>query len=609
MFNHERYNVSQLFETPVEGNSSSYFQVPAYQRKYEWEKEKQVARLIDDIFETMGKPYFMGPLILCARPSEGTNGRPNYVELIDGQQRLATLAVFMRALIDYIQKRKSDASFPARLQEKMNNIQYTLRGKIIKGELVTNEPVIHLSSKIDWFFREEILMNNADKTEGDRLKKMKKGQHRAITKLVDAYLKIWQRLKDEYDSKTGEELLAQLSRLANSILTEKMFLVIGVQDYADAYSIFETINERGKRLTLSDLVKNLCFKKMDALGQKNLEDFEEQWDDAEVWVSDFAGFIWHAWVSRFDSCPKSALFRELEKRMKGMDAEKAFDFATDLVLNEVRYYHNYENPAEEPDEEKRRYLRVLRTMDATRCYPLLLSVDSAREKGSIGAQASNSIIKIITCLTFWYSGVCGKDAKRLESHYHDLARKMRSMEKEESAATLGRIAEELQKQFPTMGECKAAFTESRFMDTDFVKMILEHVEDAEYRKAEMRLKSGKEVELEHILPKHPDPAWRDVFPDDRDLQEYTYKLGNYTLVYGPLNRKALNAPFAKKKKIYESSEVGLTKELISVEKWDAEEINRRTERLFELVQKVWPISGSRVYKPDAIRDKRKGKSV
>ena len=227
MFNHERCNVSQLFETPVAGNSSSYFQVPAYQRKYEWEKEKQVARLIDDVFDTMGRPYFMGPLILCARSSGGTDGRSSYVELIDGQQRLATLAVFMRALIDYVQKRKGEAAFPLRLQEKMNNIQYTLKGKIIKGELVTNEPVIHLSSKIDRFFREDLLMNDTDKIEGDRLKKMKKGQHRAIAKLIDAYLKIWQRLQDEYDSKTGEELLAQLSRLANSILTEKMFLVIG----------------------------------------------------------------------------------------------------------------------------------------------------------------------------------------------------------------------------------------------------------------------------------------------------------------------------------------------------------------------------------------------
>jgi len=592
MFTHDRYNVSQLFETPVEGNSSSYFQVPVYQRKYEWEKEKQVVRLVDDVFDTIGKPYFMGPLILCARPSGDINSRTNYVELIDGQQRLATLAVFMRALIDYIQKRKSDASFPARLKEDMNNIQYTLKRKIIKGELVKNEPVVHLSSKIDRFFREEILMNDTDKIEGDRLKRMKKGQHPSINRLIDAYLKIWQRLEDEYDSKMGEELLAQLSRLANSILTEKMFLVIGVQDYADAYTIFETINERGKRLTLSDLVKNLCFKKMDALDARDLEDFEERWDEAEVKVSDFAGFIWHAWVSRFESCPKSVLFKELEKRMKGMDAGKAFDFTTDLILDEVRYYHNYENPAEEQDEEKRRYLRMLRTMDATRCYPLLLSVDSSREKGNIETQVANNIIKIITCLTFWYSGVCSKDAKRLEGHYHDLARKMRNMEKEEGTATLGWIAEELQKQFPTINECKAAFTESRFIDTDFVKMVLENVEGKEYPKAEMTLKSSKEVQLEHILPKRPDPDWKEVFPDDRDLREYADKLGNYTLLHGPLNRQALNAPFAKKKALYASSEIGLTKELMEVEKWNASEINRRAERLFELVQQVWPIYSS-----------------
>ena len=164
MFSQNSCNLSQLFEAPVENVSMSFFQVPPYQRKYDCESEKQVSKLIDDIFENIGRPYFLGSIIICYPPvtsdAEVKKGKvPNFAELIDGQQRLATLAIFIRAMIDYIQQRKNEGSFPARLIEEMNKLQYKLVPKLQKGELIQNESVIHLAKKIDKFFVEEIIMN------------------------------------------------------------------------------------------------------------------------------------------------------------------------------------------------------------------------------------------------------------------------------------------------------------------------------------------------------------------------------------------------------------------------------------------------------------------
>ena len=67
------------------------------------------------------------------------------------------------------------------------------------------------------------------------------------------------------------------------------------------------MNERGKRLTLSDLVKNLCFRKMQGLGDELLDEFEDDWDKVELLVSDFGLFLWHAWVSRYGTCQEEGI--------------------------------------------------------------------------------------------------------------------------------------------------------------------------------------------------------------------------------------------------------------------------------------------------------------
>ena len=116
-----------------------------------------------------------------------------------------------------------------------------------------------------------------------------------------------------------------------------------------------------------------------------------------------------------------------------------------------------------------------------------------------------------------------------------------------------------------------------------------NIENVEFKKVETTLKSPTKVQLEHILPRNPEPSWQSVFTDEKDMKEYTNRFGNYTLLFGRLNATARNSPFSEKKKHYGKSDVGLTKSLIDIEEWNAGEIDKRTQKLFQLSQKVWPI--------------------
>ena len=76
-------------ETRLVKDIKGTFVVPSYQRGYRWGRD-EVTRLLDDIYENLGKNYCLQPVVVARR------GDGSY-ELIDGQQRLTTLMLLLRA--------------------------------------------------------------------------------------------------------------------------------------------------------------------------------------------------------------------------------------------------------------------------------------------------------------------------------------------------------------------------------------------------------------------------------------------------------------------------------------------------------------------------------
>ena len=590
MIEYDKRILGDLFSNPVKGESESSLSVPRFQRKYEWEKENEVLRLVVDVFDNLGRTYFMGPIIFCSKPNSID------VEIIDGQQRLVTFALFYRVFVDYMQRRRKDGSFPEDLSRNVEKLQYDLKSKIVRGRMKKRESVLHLSKAINKFFRDSIILDE-DENKIEKLRNTIRGEHPSVKRMREAYVKIYDLLAEQCDSIEGEELLSKLDEIVDSLLFRQIFLSIIVQEYSDAFTIFETMNERGKRLTLSDLVKNLCFRKLHGLGEELLDEFEDDWDKVELLVSDFGLFLWHAWVSRYGTCPRRWVFREVEKYTRDMNSTDVWDLSSSLIFDEAEWYHMYENPLDEaalPDDtlkERMRYLQMLKTMGATRCYPLLLSIDYGEKKAkTITSKQANELIGLLSCLTFWHSGVCEKDAKELEKIYHDLAQQLRKLRAEETIKALPNVAGKLRSKFPSESECWANFSIRQFSNDNFVKMMLRQIEMNE-NPGEKTVKGDKVVWLEHVLPKKPKTgsAWVEIFDSEVERTEYTYRIGNYALLLDRLNEAARNKPFSEKKEYYAKSQIKLTQQLSGYGKWDALVIARRTELLFKLAKKVWPI--------------------
>ena len=87
-------------------NQTLRFWVPAYQRGYRWD-EDQVSQLIDDLFVFLSGYYSNEDAFYCLQPvvvKETTITDPvthmaqDYLEVIDGQQRLTTILILLQAI-------------------------------------------------------------------------------------------------------------------------------------------------------------------------------------------------------------------------------------------------------------------------------------------------------------------------------------------------------------------------------------------------------------------------------------------------------------------------------------------------------------------------------
>lgn len=248
--------VAQLFEP-----NKTRFLIPDYQRPYEW-GEKECATLWTDLFDFAfpdGDPdkfdrdndeYFLGPIVTFLNDEEKQ-------EVIDGQQRLTTLLLLLRAFYAKYEEKQDKGSIKAREQIapciwKTDEIDETPDTDSCKleTEVATDE------SRDDFM---EILKNGAVSKEK---KSRYASNYRFFQTQIDEFLKIF----DGY-----------LPHFSTRILKNCLLLEITANSSDSAMRIFSTLNDRGKPLSDSDIFKAQLYKHY----TKGKEDFIKKWKQFE----------------------------------------------------------------------------------------------------------------------------------------------------------------------------------------------------------------------------------------------------------------------------------------------------------------------------------------
>ncbi|MBK8947877.1 MAG: HNH endonuclease [Flavobacteriales bacterium] len=99
--------------------------------------------------------------------------------------------------------------------------------------------------------------------------------------------------------------------------------------------------------------------------------------------------------------------------------------------------------------------------------------------------------------------------------------------------------------------------------------------------------SGQGYSIEHVLPEAPGEHWS---VEDEVLERSLYRLGNLALLEPALNRDAGTLPFARKRPIYQRSELGSTRTLAErYDTWDEEQIGMRQRHMADVAKEIWKL--------------------
>lgn len=389
IINVDKTNLNKLLGVP-----NRQLTIPAYQRPYAWEFE-QIDELWHDIVETVDSNHFMGSVVLCS-PDEA---RP---EVIDGQQRLTTIILLLGLIRDQYQQLKPD--LVGRVQQFLQNAyaEPDLRFKFRPGNAnarVFTEFV--LCAPDDPSRREWAAVRQLDSRELSRNKRMIENVERLRNNLLQLVA-------------AADNPLQALEQIERKIMTGLEFVVIDVPDIANAFIIFETLNDRGLALSAGDLLKNHLLAAA-AKTSESVEALAEDWDKIidNLEGGDITRFLRHYLLTQHAQVQKDDVFALFKKEVGARGVKQLIK-----DLKQMSYFYGqFIKPELVDDAAVREVYKNLNTLRASMCYSALLAASAVLDN-----EALRDFARLCEVLTFRYSTICSKDSKELERFYHQAAK-------------------------------------------------------------------------------------------------------------------------------------------------------------------------------------------
>ena len=337
-----------------------------------------------------------------------------------------------------------------------------------------------------------------------------------------AFLWFKQRIKD----RSGDDGQS-VARFVDGAVDKLFFTVITVTDELNAFKVFETLNARGVRLSVTDLLKNYLFSVVSHSGahQSEIKTLEDRWEGIVglLGSESFPEFLRVFWNSRNKLVRKADLFKVIRDEIR--DRAKAFELIRDMDRN-ARVYAALRDPQDASwTDEERDNLAQLQMFNVRQPMALLLTAfdrfTDTNRRGFI------RLLRAIAAVSFRYNVICSRQSNEQEVVYNNIALELSSRRINDVADAIAR----LRPVYPDDQEFRAAFTDKSLRTTSsrnnkVVRFILFRLE-AQLSGQSLDFESAK-YGIEHILPENPGDGW-DQF-DDQQQEASTYRLGNLTIL-------------------------------------------------------------------------------
>jgi len=580
-----------------------FYHIPNYQREYVWQ-EKQVEQLLKDIyaefpptdFQDKADDYFIGSVVVCS----GADHTDELYEVIDGQQRITTIYILFCAVKNYICQLNNNQS--------VENIKKYISGTDTdsKGYSISRYKVkfqYQASSNI----LEKFAQDDFDLSQIDL-------ENESIENLVNSYESIYTFLSTEFEKNEDE-----VRRFYSHCIKKVKLVRVITSDINHALRVFETVNDRGVGLNPMDLLKNLMFK------QANSEDFQTLSDEWKEIIDNLESanvkpfsFLRYFILSEYDVKREDVQKKEYEWLLRNESVcgykKEPIKFVEKIKLAAKSY--NYFLDGKNSDGTENRYLDNLKYLSPTARQHMSLLLAAKDLPSNCFLELCRHIENFLFLLI-----ITDQKTNDFERDFIEWAKKIRSLEDVDDVddfeklndfivSNLNPIKKRLEQKFDNnFINCKQSDLQKykiKYILAKINQYVEEEASGSEAPTTTLNTFIKSSIEIEHILPEKPTEDIVNKFDKPTQIKEYTYRLGNLTLLEKSINASIQNSLFSKKRNAYKQSKLYLTKsiaetievgqntaidravaELKEFQDWTTQSIEERQQILSDIAKKVW----------------------
>ncbi len=553
------------------------FQVPIFQRQYSWKKEncEQLWTDILRVGENDDIPsHFLGSIVSMQHGNHHTSGVTQLI-LIDGQQRLTTLALLLSTLGRAIEARSVEIG--------------TTRRKL-----------------------ENSYLFNADKTDKDRYKQLlTKPDKQTLIQLLEEGKASdnTSLLAANYRFFADRLEYADLQAVYEGIQKLEIVNIALKRNYDNPQLIFESLNSKGVKLSLADLMRNYVLMEQEPDFQSRL--YETYWYPmqqrfGEEYTKRFHHFIRDYLTLKLRGrSTDSVIFltiglfaKPIYESFKRYVDNKNHPEALEETIAEIDHYsQHYARIAlgEEKDSEIRACLEDVHTLGNIRglrveiIFPFLLEVYEDYTQERIEKLEMIEALRLIESCIF-RRAICSVDPRPLRLLFAAL---MIVVDKSNFLQSL-KVAfsrENGPYHFPSDRDFKRGFLTKDIYNLDSRHNLCNYL----LHKLENHDQIEPDYTIEHVMPQGGTQGeltekWKEELGENWENvhKDYLHTIGNLTLTKH--NSRLNNRPFKEKRDMpggYRDSSLHLDQSLAQAERWDEDAIINRAEILSEQACKIW----------------------
>jgi len=597
-------------------------EVPDFQRSYSWEDANIDAFHLDiSRAYAVERQHFLGALILLEDNTLLENGIKK-AEIIDGQQRLTTIFMYLAILRDRLQKLEPAARYtrpapgsggvPINLYQKVN--------EFIFSDLSVGRPRFKSNYLLQDIFFQNVLTD--PETNPNRPKFLKRDKYTTL-RLRKAYWRLENWIQEfitkqmDLEGKKENEVLEGLI----TVFSRKLeILTITTSQIDESFDVFMTMNNRGLSLGPGDLVKSLFMKHISA-GKSGQELTDSNNSVTDPWTmandnienGDMNQFLRHFLLAEQ---PEGVQGKEIFSKFEALISRREVngiptnpvDQCKKLISRIVQKSEIYKQllkPSLINDGEISKYATSMYLLlDSYRIFMLNLLDDSLE----IERSDKRELVRLCETIAIRWI-LAGSNAQVLENLFQKCANELINQEIgiDERVRDIKVL---LQLEMPQDAKIRARFNEE-IDSTNLVRVVLHRINESLTDNPAVLVQDPTKLNVEHIAPQTWTDGWMKIFyPEsvnfEEKLPEYgalVEQWGNKSILEYKINSALKQELWERKRdgyrgvsgeliKGYVHSAAAINRDFSEVSAWDQSQISRRNRWIADCFVKIWAFETS-----------------